>query len=859
MAIAGTLQVNVTAKTDAFESGMRKVRTEVQTTQKAVTAAQSGFQQLSTSLVGLTAGVLSVQALSSAMKDVVKVGIEMQNLRQSFAAISGGAQAGNREFAFVVQTANKLGLELQTVAGQYRSLAAATRGTALEGQATRELFVALSNAARAYGLSNEALGRAIQAVQQIASKGKVTMEELRGQLGEALPGAMQILARAFGTTTKGLEDMVTKGLDSTEALKRLTSQLGIEVPQAAARAGSGITQLGNEILMLKDRIAQTGLLRWLDDVQGRLAGLLRTSREAEEKLQQQAEKRLAREMGGGVTPDQLLARDREALTAKTRELADAERRLMDLTKAREERKFGFLTALEIPESAVRAARQEVDRLRQEQQAMQGRLGFQTLERQDLARRKDASTKPFKDQQAASEAVDAANKKLTTTYEGLQSALDNLKKSSHIAPEIYGRETGSLQEQITYLEKRKTLLEDFLKSSTEMQLARDPKMEAIPKDFVAQQENARRQLRETTAGIESAKQAIQDAEKAKQKAIQETEAARRKAAQLAEEERRKDVQQMEEVARVHAQNIDALRSLAARYTDVRAERDADRASMLAASLATSQYAKESRDLADAIADVQRIEAQLPALRSAAKSSAAEFEAIQDIMPDFEPDIQLTRREQLAQRFEDLKRVTSDPGTLANAQRRMEETLVIEKQAEMMEHLNDMAEELTNTFVDMAVTGEINFKRLGESFSRMVLDMVADAIDLKGAISGWLKQGLNAAGGGQGGWLQSFMGGGGGAGTAALQADISASMAASPELFAFGGGMAAGGPVMPGRWYTVGEKGPETFVPGQAGTVIPNGGQTFHMTVVTNDADSFRRNERQVAAQATRLMARARRNL
>lgn len=42
-----------------------------------------------------------------------------------------------------------------------------------------------------------------------------------------------------------------------------------------------------------------------------------------------------------------------------------------------------------------------------------------------------------------------------------------------------------------------------------------------------------------------------------------------------------------------------------------------------------------------------------------------------------------------------------------------------------------------------------------------------------------------------------------------------------LPSFGGGRAAGGSVTPGRYYVVGENGPEVLVPNSAGTVIPNG--------------------------------------
>jgi hypothetical protein len=51
--------------------------------------------------------------------------------------------------------------------------------------------------------------------------------------------------------------------------------------------------------------------------------------------------------------------------------------------------------------------------------------------------------------------------------------------------------------------------------------------------------------------------------------------------------------------------------------------------------------------------------------------------------------------------------------------------------------------------------------------------------------------------------------------------------------FGGGRAMGGPVSAGTAYMVGERGPELFVPGNSGTIVPNGvggrGATINLTV------------------------------
>jgi tape measure domain-containing protein len=75
----------------------------------------------------------------------------------------------------------------------------------------------------------------------------------------------------------------------------------------------------------------------------------------------------------------------------------------------------------------------------------------------------------------------------------------------------------------------------------------------------------------------------------------------------------------------------------------------------------------------------------------------------------------------------------------------------------------------------------------------------------------------------------------------------------------GSKASGGDVIAGKSYWVGEEGPERFVPGRSGTIIPaqGGGATNHVTinVSTPDADSFQRSQGQILAKAHRTLARS----
>jgi tape measure domain-containing protein len=789
------------------------VTTRANATATAIGNTRTSVGGLSSSLLGLAAGVLTVQSLTSAMQDVVRTGIEMQNLRTSFNAIAGGAQAGGQQFAFVVKTANTLGLELSKLADQYRSLTAATRGTALEGQATRDLFTALTQASTTFGLSTDQTGRALLAFQQIVSKGKVSMEELRGQLGEALPGAMQIAARAYGTNTKALEEMIAKGLDAVEFTQRFTQQLKVEAPLAAERAGKGIAQLGNEILLLKDRMAQSGLLQFLDAAAGKIAGLFTASRTAAENARAQVE---------------------QMLGPLSKWTTEAEKAAMTETAMGRH-----------PESILQRDIEDIRKRAVEQE------------------RAAARQKEINEQQIANQAIlrDQAsnNKALTTTLEDQKKARDALNKSSALTPEIYGKENGTLQQQIQFLERRKDLTAKSLEAITATITGRPERAGPVPAELVAQQAELRRQYSADVTAIEAKKQAIQDLAAAQRKADQAREEAERKRQQAQEEEARLDRQQAEEVARVHATSMEALRQLASRYTEVRAERDADRASMLAASLATSQYAEKARELAAAIADVQRVEAQLPALRSQAKASAAEFEAIKEIMQDFEPDIQLTRREQLAKSFEDLKKVTSDPETLARGRAQMERTLAFESMQEDLETLREFTDrtfdKMGDALTDFVFHGKASFKdmvsSIAEDFYRLSLQTIGKMATQEGgwldvALKAVLKLGSAAAG----------AGGGGGAGTAV-------------SALAFVGGdapgMQHGGPVVGGQPYWVGERGPELFVPRQSGTVVPNG-QAMGGTTVVNvhvsgvqNAQSFVASRGAVSRAMMQAMQQAQRNM
>ena len=93
---------------------------------------------------------------------------------------------------------------------------------------------ALIDALAKVGGTSEQLKRISVGIAQMASKGVISMEELRQQLGEALPGAMEAMARGMGMSVGKLSDLVSKGVvEARPAISKMIAQLEMESRGAA--------------------------------------------------------------------------------------------------------------------------------------------------------------------------------------------------------------------------------------------------------------------------------------------------------------------------------------------------------------------------------------------------------------------------------------------------------------------------------------------------------------------------------------------------------------------------------------------------------------------------------------------------
>ena len=188
----------------------------------------------------LTMGAMAAaNAVRGLAQDFIESNLEAQRLTKSLDAIykSGGTTA--TQIRFLRKTANEAGLDVRALADQFISFSASTKEANIPLEISNDLFSTIAKAGATLGLSNERVSLSLLALGQMASKGTVSMEELRMQLGEDLPGALGLVAKGLGVTESQLIKLVENGgLAARDLFPALASSLKSMVGTTDTTAGA---------------------------------------------------------------------------------------------------------------------------------------------------------------------------------------------------------------------------------------------------------------------------------------------------------------------------------------------------------------------------------------------------------------------------------------------------------------------------------------------------------------------------------------------------------------------------------------------------------------------------------------------
>ncbi|MCP4085388.1 MAG: tape measure protein, partial [Actinomycetia bacterium] len=172
---------------------------------------------------GIAGGLMMIKDLT---KNVFKLSKQFDSFGFAMKKIiTDSIELGDTQ-EFLDRITQDYGVNLITTTERYIKFDAAARQSNLRMAETQNIFETVTKASGVLGLKTHELEGVYLALEQMLSKGKVTTEELRRQLGERLPGAFGIMANALGVSTVKLDKMLKKGeVLSKEALPKFAVEL----------------------------------------------------------------------------------------------------------------------------------------------------------------------------------------------------------------------------------------------------------------------------------------------------------------------------------------------------------------------------------------------------------------------------------------------------------------------------------------------------------------------------------------------------------------------------------------------------------------------------------------------------------
>ena len=164
----------------------------------------------------------------------------------------------NKAQKFLLTTSRELAIPQDVITRQFTSLTASVVGAGQSVSDAEEVFAAIAAGIRGTGGNLEDMKAAMRATSQVFSKGKVSAEELRQQLGERLPGAFTLFAESMNKTPAELDKALEQGKvtldDFMGFAKKLFSTYGENAKILARGPEAAGDRLVTAMSELKDNI-----------------------------------------------------------------------------------------------------------------------------------------------------------------------------------------------------------------------------------------------------------------------------------------------------------------------------------------------------------------------------------------------------------------------------------------------------------------------------------------------------------------------------------------------------------------------------------------------------------------------------
>jgi len=179
---------------------------------------------------------------------------EIQKLQIALKGVTKNQGDFAKGLDIISTTSKRLNVPLAASTRQFTTLSASVLGAGGTIEQAETVFTGVSNAIKATGGNAEDVQSAIRAMSQIFGKGKVSAEELQGQLGERLAGAVVKFAEANGSSLAKLQKDLRDGTVGLDQVIKFAQKLNIDFADTANKVANSSADAGQRLKTTMDRL-----------------------------------------------------------------------------------------------------------------------------------------------------------------------------------------------------------------------------------------------------------------------------------------------------------------------------------------------------------------------------------------------------------------------------------------------------------------------------------------------------------------------------------------------------------------------------------------------------------------------------
>lgn len=205
----------------------------------------------------------ALAAITSFPAQVANAVGKLQSFNNQLDAVTGGGETAQRSIALIESTVAKMNIPLDSARQGFVKLYASMRPAGIDEGTINNIFTGVASAAATFGMSSDQVDRMTNSLAQMASKGQIMAEELKGQLGDVFPQAVSLFAKAAGYLDesmtdveksegiakflKAMEDGTFKGKAMQQMLKNVGILLNQDFGPSAVKAGESFNNQLNKL------------------------------------------------------------------------------------------------------------------------------------------------------------------------------------------------------------------------------------------------------------------------------------------------------------------------------------------------------------------------------------------------------------------------------------------------------------------------------------------------------------------------------------------------------------------------------------------------------------------------------------